>query len=581
MLTLPTSVVPGRLHEKLRAIAAGGFDAIDLSLTDVAQFDGTLAELARLIAEAGLIVASLGPLEAGATSLAIAAKQEMARTLGVKLLLVEIADPVLPVLQGHPDVKIALRPTRAVEAAVTAWVKERNDPQIGLALNAFDVLGDGSRPARLRDLDGAAVFHVALWDGPQQPMLPGQGTLNLGGLARVLARGGYDGPWSVGVAPDGPDTVSNAYRALVTVLSDAAMTEPLLRDATPNLPPKVPTKGFEFIEFAVDPASASELESTLTAMAFRRERKHLSKKVTLWRQGAVNIVINQEGAGHAGQAFEDHGPCVCDMGLRVQDAAETVARAKALGTQDFRQSVGLGELTIPAIHGVGGSVIHFIDEHSDLHRVWDIEFEPVTRAQAVPPAGLRRIDHVAQTMRYDEMQSWLLYYLSTFEMTKTPIVNVTDPSGIVRSQAIESPEGDVRLNLNGAADAQTLAGSFVSGRPGAGVQHIAFQTDDIFETSAQLAAANFDRLVIPHNYYVDTQATFGLDDDEATALQHHNILYDHDVHGSYYQLYGGAIFNGFFFEIVQRKGRYAGYGARNAPVRLAAQSQARKRQGAA
>jgi 4-hydroxyphenylpyruvate dioxygenase len=179
-------------------------------------------------------------------------------------------------------------------------------------------------------------------------------------------------------------------------------------------------------------------------------------------------------------------------------------------------------------------------------------------------------------MRYDQMQSWLLYYLTTFEMTKSPIVNVADPSGIVRSQAIESPEGEVRLNLNGAGDSETLAGSFVSGRPGAGVQHIAFQTDDIFETSAQLMASCFTRLNVPQSYYGDTQATFGLSDAMTAQLRSHNILYDEDEHGAYFQLYGLTMFDGFFFEIVQRKGRYSGYGARNAPIRLAAQTRTHK-----
>ena len=573
MLTIPTHVVPGGLVEKLQAIASIGFDAIDLSLTDVAQFDGPLDELAGIVAAADLKIASLGPIASGATAAIIASKLEMAKSLGADLLILEVDDQVPQDLPDLKGIRLALRPTRAAEVVVTAFIGEQDNPAIGLALNAYDALNDGSRPARLRDLDGAGVFHIALWDGPNAPMLPGQGTLNLGGFARVLARAGYNGPWSVGTTPDGPDTVRNAYRALVTALSDAAQTEPLLRGAAPDLPPKVPAKGFEFIEFAVDATGASKLEAVLTSMAFRRERQHRSKQVALWRQGAVNIVINRDDAGHAAEAVREHGPCVCDMGLRVRDAAETVARAKALGTQNFSQEVGLGELDIPAIRGIGGSVLHFIDEQSDLHRVWDIEFEPVTRTRATPPAGLRRIDHVAQTMRYDEMQSWLLYYLTTFEMTKSPIVNVADPSGIVRSQAIETPEGEVRLNLNGAADADTLAGSFVSGRTGAGVQHIAFQTDDIFETSAQLATSGFARLPIPQNYYCDTQATFGLSDATTADLRRHNILYDEDEQGAYFQLYGQTLFDGFFFEIVQRKGCYAGYGARNAPIRLAAQSQ--------
>ena len=576
MLTIPLSAAPGDLAAKLAAISEVGFEAIDLSLTDVAQFDGALDELAARIADAGLKIASLGPLDVGASDALIESKAAIAQALGVDLLILTVEEDAPTALRTINGVRLALRPSRTAEDAVIAFVRDQNDPMIGLALNAFDVLGDRSRPARLRDLDGTSVFHVTLCDGPTTPVLPGQGTLNLGGLARVLARIGYEGSWSVGAAPSGPASVPDAYRALVTVLSDASETEPLLRSTTPELPAKVPASGFEFIEFAVDEMGASQLEAVLTSMAFRCERGHRTKNVALWRQGAVNIVINQDRQGHAAQTFAENGPCVCDMGLRVSDAAETVARAKALGGQEFSQAVGLGELDIPAIRGVGGSLLHFIDQHSDLHRVWDIEFEPVTRARATPPAGLRRVDHVAQTMRFEDMQSWLLYYLTTFEMTKSAIVNVADPSGIVRSQAIETPEGEVRLNLNGAADPDTLAGSFVSGRLGAGVQHIAFQTDDIFETSTQFKASGFARLSVPQNYYSDTQAAFGLDDAMTAKLRRHNILFDEDEHGTYFQLYGQTIFDGFFFEIVERKGRYAGYGARNAPIRLAAQTRTLK-----
>ncbi|WP_108816807.1 bifunctional sugar phosphate isomerase/epimerase/4-hydroxyphenylpyruvate dioxygenase family protein [Loktanella sp. Alg231-35] len=576
MLTIPLSAAPGDLATKLAAIAEVGFEAIDLSLTEVAQFDGTLDELAGHIAGTGLRIASLGPLDTGASTALIEAKAAVAQALGVDLLILTVDGDVPTALPNTKGVRLALRPSRTAEDAVIAFVKEQNDPAIGLALNAFEILGDGSRPARLRDLDGSSVFHVTLCDGPTSPALPGQGTLNLGGFARVLARIGYHGPWLVEAAATGSASVPDAYRALVTVLSDASVIEPLLRSTTPELPAKVPVSGFEFIEFAVDEAGAVQLEAVLTSMAFRRERSHRTKHVALWRQGAVNIVINQDRQGHAARTFAQHGPCVCDMGLRVQDASETVARATALGSQDFSQAVGLGELDIPAIKGVGGSLLHFIDQHSDLHRVWDIEFEPVARTRATPPAGLRRVDHVAQTMHFEEMQSWLLYYLTTFEMTKSAIVNVADPSGIVRSQAIETPEGEVRLNLNGAADTETLAGSFVSGRLSAGVQHIAFQTDEIFETSTQFEASGFARLNVPQNYYSDTQAAFGLDDATTDDLRRHNILYDEDEHGAYFQLYGQTIFDGLFFEIVERKGRYAGYGARNAPIRLAAQTRTLK-----
>ena len=171
------------------------------------------------------------------------------------------------------------------------------------------------------------------------------------------------------------------------------------------------------------------------------------------------------------------------------------------------------------------------------------------------------------------MQSWLTYYLSTFQMEKADVVDVVDPSGLILSQALSSPEGEVRLNLNGAGGQATFAGTFLSKGDGAGVQHIAFASDDIFETSAQLENAGFERLGIAANYYDDLQTRFGLKADLVAALRAGNILYDRDGRGEYFQIYSAAFWSGFFFEIVERRGGYDGYGARNAPIRLAAQMQ--------
>ncbi|MGB1235270.1 MAG: bifunctional sugar phosphate isomerase/epimerase/4-hydroxyphenylpyruvate dioxygenase family protein [Planktomarina sp.] len=570
MLCIPTSIVPGTLQEKLTAIAKAGFDGIDLGFTDIAQFDGTLAALRDLVTDHGLGIVGLGPLQGDVTRAKVAAKLKVADAVGAQVLLVDLPQEINVLPDSPHNCQIALRPSIAVEPFVISLLSGA-DSKVGLGLQTRTALADGSRPARLRDWPAERVFHVQMVDGHRRPLLPGQGTLNIGGAARVLARGGYAGPWSVGAETQGKDTVRSAYRAVVNVLGDAAATEPKLARSVPAVPGKVASTGIEFVEFAVDAADAETLEFVLASMAFRKERQHIHKDVVLWRQGAVNMVVNRERSGHAGAAFDAHGPTVCDMGLRVQDAAATVARAKALGSQDFTQTVQLGDLDIPAIRGVGGHVIHFIDEKSDLHRVWDIEFQAVSD-RVIQPAGLRRIDHLAQTMRYDEMQGWLLYYLSTFNMSKSPIFDVADPSGVVRSQSVETPEGEVRLNLNGAADGDTFAGSFVSGKTGAGIQHIAFATDDIFETSARLALNGFERLNIPQNYYAETQDEFGLSDTFTEQLRAENILYDEDDTGAYFQLYGKSIFNGFFFEIVQRKGRYAGYGARNAAIRLAAQT---------
>ena len=408
-------------------------------------------------------------------------------------------------------------------------------------------------------------------------MLPGQGVLNLSGFIRVLAKIGYTGPWSIAYIGDAAlrrqykGHTTDSYRALVNVLDQVARTDPNIDFGLNTLPERIYASGFEFIEFACDEKSGDELTQLLSSLRFRMERRHVTKSVELWRQGAINIVVNREKEGFAHSAFENHGPSVCDMGLRVKDAQSTVDRAAALGAQVFSQKVGIGELDIPAIRGVGGNVIHFIDEKSNLHHVWDIEFDEVDKAKAVQPAGLRRIDHIAQTMKYDEMQSWLLYFVSTFDMKKSSVVDVADPSGIVLSQVIESPEGEVRLNLNGADSDQTFAGSFLAERVSAGVQHMAFLTDDIFETSSLLEASGFPRLEISSNYYADLQVLFNLEPELVSKLKEGNILYSRTGKSEYFQIYSTPIFDGFFFEIVERKNGYQGYGSRNAPTRLAAQ----------
>ena len=282
-------------------------------------------------------------------------------------------------------------------------VEAVDSPHFGLALNSFFSLADGSKSARLRDIPGDRVFHVQMSDAPavdfdishrksQFGLLPGQGGLNLASFVRVLARAGYEGPWSLArvsaTAADRRDTYArDGYRALASLLDDVAQTEPRVPQPLAELPARVHATGFEFIEFAVDPSAKTTLTSVLSALSFREERNHRSKAVELWRQGAVNIVINSESNGFAAQARAENGPRVCDMGLRVRDAGQTVKRALMLGAPAFSQPVGAGELDIPAIKGVGGSVVHFIDEKSDLHRVWDIEFDPTPKTKTPQPAG--------------------------------------------------------------------------------------------------------------------------------------------------------------------------------------------------
>ena len=615
-LSIATTNVPGDLSQKLKQIAAAGFSGVELYEPDLTGFSGSAEEVGKLARALRLDVDIFQPLHdfeglsGNARKAALARldhKLRLMTALGARTLLVGTStDPeassdrvqIIEDFQALADrvgaagcraALIALPWARHIttELEASKIVQAVDSSDFGLALNSFFSLAGGAQPARLRDIPGDQIFHVQLSDAPALDfditrlkrhfsLLPGQGGLNLASFVRLVARSGYKGPWSiarVGATADSSRQAHarDAFRALVALLDDVALREPALARPLDDLPARVTPTGLEFLEFAANGVDRDNLTRHLEAMCFRKERQHRSKSVELWRQGAINIVVNSETKGFAAEARSEHGACVCDMGLRVRDAEQTVARATALGAPAFSQPVGSGELDIPAIKGVGGSVVHFIDEKSDLHRVWDIEFDPVPKGRAAQPAGLRRIDHVAQTMRYQEMQSWLTYYLSTFEMEKAPVVDVADPSGIILSQALASPEGEVRLNLNGAGERRTFAGAFLAQGFGAGVQHLAFLSDEIFETSEILARAGFERLAMPANYYDDLRVRFDLTGDMINMLKTGDILNDCDGGGEYFQIYSVPIWGGFFFEIVARKGGYQGYGARNAPIRLAAQ----------
>jgi 4-hydroxyphenylpyruvate dioxygenase len=291
--------------------------------------------------------------------------------------------------------------------------------------------------------------------------------------------------------------------------------------------------------------------------------------VTRWCQGGINLVVNREKEGFAHSFNIVHGSAVCALGLTVDDAAATFQRATLLLDPPFRQAVGPGELDIPAVRGVGGSLVYFLDSTSELGRVWDIEFDDT--GERGSDAGLTNVDHISQSMQYEEMLTWLLFYTSLLDLKKIPPQEVADPGGLVRSQVVESSDGGLRIVLNASQSQRTQSSRFLTELFGSGVQHIALATDDLLATVKQLEQNGVRLLAIPENYYDDLLAKTDLPADQLAMMKAHNILYDREGSAEYLQVYTETYDQRFFFEIVQRRG-YRGYGAANAPVRLAAQA---------
>jgi 3-dehydroshikimate dehydratase len=467
-------------------------------------------------------------------------------------------------------------------------VRRADHKAIGLVLDTFHTFARRTDLKPLRSIPGDKIALVQVADAPWLDMdvlswsrhfrnFPGQGDLPIVDFMEAVQATNYAGPLSLEIFNDqfragSTRTVAvDGLRSLVYVMDQLRERTGKAEPGLPPMPPRSKCLGIEFIEFAADEQSSAGLAKMFAALGFRNAGKHKSKQVTRWTQGAINLVINSEKEGFAHSHYITHGTSVCAIGLKVENAAQTLDRAKKLHDTPFRQPVRKGELEIPAVRGVGGSLIYFLDPTSELKAVWEIEFDPVPGQEKTADAGLTGVDHVSQSMRYEEMLSWLLFYNSLLDVTKLPMLDITDPGGIVASQVIQNSDYTLRIILNGSQSERTLSSRFLSDYFGSGVQHLAFDTSDIFTTAAKLKANGVDILRIPENYYDDLEARFGLADDLLKKLQAGNILYDRDDSGEYLQIYTQSFENLFFFEIVERRD-YKGFGAANAPIRLAAQS---------
>jgi 4-hydroxyphenylpyruvate dioxygenase len=355
-------------------------------------------------------------------------------------------------------------------------------------------------------------------------------------------------------------------------LSEQVAQQTGMNNNEADLPPQADYQGIEFLEFAVDEETAGELETLFRQLGFSKAGRHRSKAVSVWRQGDINLVVNCDKEGFAHYYNLVHGPSVCALGFRVDDAQQALARSQAYRCESFSQQVGPGELEIPAIRGLENSLIYLVDRHGVHGSIWEVDFEPVTAGEAGPgPAGLITVDHLAQVMPDGQLTSWLVFYRAVFGFDASEQFDIVDPSGLIQSQVVEDPAKRIRIALN-ASQTQTTAARFVSRYYGGGVQQLAFATDDIVATLKKITDSGVPLLTIPENYYDDLEARFGLDVELLDTLRQYHILYDQDAQGGeFFHAYTQTFAERFYFEIVERRG-YLEFGAVNAPIRIAAQT---------
>ena len=574
--SIATVSLSGDLRDKIQAIARAGFDGVEMFENDFIAFDHSPREVGQMVRDAGLAVTLFQPFRdfeglpepfRGKAFDRAERKFDVMEEIGTDLILV-CSNVSVHAQAGidraaadlHELGERAARRGLRIGFEALAWGRFVNDHRdaweivrradhgaVGLILDSFHTLSRGIEVGSIRSIPKDRIFLVQLADAPKLQLdllswsrhfrcMPGQGDLPVAAFMEAVRATGYDGVLSLEIFNDqfragSANAVAIDGKRSLVFLDDQvrrALGEVQEHEA---LPPQSPCSGIEFIEFAVDDQAAGELGALIRSLGFRQSGTHRSKDVTLWSQNGINLLVNSEREGFAHSSYTVHGPSVCALCLRVDDAQAVMERAEALVATPFRQNVLDGELEIPAIRGVGGSLIYFIDDRSDLAKLWDIDFDRSGQPATDRHVGLTGIDHIAQSMEYDEMLSWLLFYTAILDVTKTPGLDIPDPGGLVRSLVVQTGDQSLSLVLNGSQSQHTASARFLSEFFGSGVQHIAFATVDIIATARAIKASGLETLPIPDNYYDDLEARLTLPDDLLANLKALGILYDRDGRG--------------------------------------------------
>ena len=324
------------------------------------------------------------------------------------------------------------------------------------------------------------------------------------------------------------------------------------------------TDGFEFIEYAApDPAA---MAGVFERMGFRAIARHRHKEVTLYRQGEINFILNADPESFAQRFARLHGPSVCAIAFRVQDAASAYRRATSLGAWGFANHAGPGELNIPAIKGVGDSLIYFVDRWrgkngarpGDIGNIgfYDVDFEPLEGATLDPVGhGLRYIDHLTHNVHRGRMKEWVEFYQRIFNFREIRYFDIEGQMTGVKSRALTSPCGRLRIPINEEGNEKPgQISEYLDTYHGEGIQHIAMGARDLVATVDALRASGVKLLDTPDTYYELIEKRIPGHGENVAALRERRILIDGRPGELLLQIFSENQLGPIFFEFIQRKG---------------------------
>ncbi|MGH6946338.1 MAG: 4-hydroxyphenylpyruvate dioxygenase [Kiloniellales bacterium] len=329
-------------------------------------------------------------------------------------------------------------------------------------------------------------------------------------------------------------------------------------DKVPQVPANpMGTNGFEFVEYtAEDPAALGRLFESLGFVAVAR---HRSKAVTLYRQGGINFVVNAEPESFAQSFARVHGPSVCAIAFRVADAGKATKQALELGARGQESRVGPMELNIPAIRGIGDSLIYLVDRFDERGSIYDVDFLAENGAIESPKGvGLTEIDHLTHNVYRGRMDLWADFYSRLFNFREIRYFDIEGKLTGLKSRAMTSPCGRIRIPINESADERSQIEEYLTAYRGEGIQHIALTTDDIYKTVETLRAKGVGFMdPPPDTYYENVDKRLPGHGEDLARLKRNAILIDGAPTrsgGRLLQIFTRTVIGPIFFEIIQRKG---------------------------
>jgi 4-hydroxyphenylpyruvate dioxygenase len=337
------------------------------------------------------------------------------------------------------------------------------------------------------------------------------------------------------------------------------MKEPIMADIHEN---PLGTDGFEFVEYSSDNPAA--LAALFEQMGFTAVARHKTKDIVRYKQGDTNFLINSEKTGQAADFRKAHGPCANGMAFRVKDAQAAFKGALERGAKAHTEGVWIDGSVVPAIYGIGGSVLYLVDKYGD-ETIYDDHFDPIPGAVDDGGVGLDVLDHLTHNVFLGNMAKWSGFYEDVFNFREIRYFDIKGKHTGLLSRAMTGPCGKLKIPLNETSDDQSQIAEYLREYNGEGIQHIAMTTADIYGTVDKLRANGVLLQDTPETYFDLIDSRLPGHGEPVAELKKRRILVDGDPandKGLLLQIFTQTCIGPIFFEIIQRKGN-EGFGEGN------------------